>query len=209
MPAASATLDLSFYKLGTTSTAGAARLAGGVLSLDGNQFPDTTLTPGSCAVGGGAFSHCSSDASQPTFTLCSNNNGGGINSDKIRSRYVLLDPSAERVTDAAVLQNRRFDGYENCGQDNVGAQPKGAPSATLQFDASGALTLTRYDRIPARTDTLPGSVVNLKTETANGSTRGSLTLYRVNSRYLIIATTAPASGATAADPGSLTAFIER
>ena len=146
--------------------------------------------------------------SQPTFTLCSSNNGGGINSDKIRSRYVLYDPNAVRITDATVLQNRSFDGYENCGQDNVGAQPKGAPSATLKFDGSGSLTLTRYDRSPARTDTLPAFLVNLSSETENGGNKARFTLYRVNGRYLIIATTAPSSGATLADPGTLTAFIE-
>lgn len=180
-----------------------------MLTLDGNQFAGTDLKPGNCTVGGGAFSQCASAVSQPTFTLCSNNNGGGVNSDKVRSRYVLFDPNAERITDAAVLQNRTFDGFENCGQDNVGAQPKGAPSARLQFNAGGDLTLTRYDRSPARTDTLPAFLVNLKSDTVNGGSTARFTLYRVNGRYLIIATTAPSSGPTLADPGTLTAFIER
>lgn len=207
-PAAS-TLNLASYKLGTVSDVGAASLSTGVLTLDGRQFPDTTLTAGNCTVGGGAFSQCASVSSQPTFTLCSSNNGGGINSDKIRSRYVLFDPNAERITDRSVLQNRNFDGYENCGQDNVGAQPKGAPSSTLQFDASGNLTLTRFDRSPARSDTLPGSLLNLGSESRNGGNIARFALYRVNGRYLIIATTAPTSGPTVADPGTLTAFIER
>ncbi|MBC7514173.1 MAG: hypothetical protein H7234_07030 [Herminiimonas sp.] len=202
-------MDLVFYKLGALSNTGAARLNGSVLTLDGSQFPDTALTAGNCSVGGGAFSQCASVSSQPTFTLCSSNNGGGINSDKIRSRYVLFDPNAVRITDATVLQNRRFDGYENCGQDNVGAQAKGAPSSTLQFSASGGFTLTRYDRSPARTDTLPAGVLDINQKTTNGGNSATFTLYRVNGRYLIIATTAPTSGPTTADPGTLTAFIER
>ena len=206
---ATSTLDLAVYKLGAASNVGAARLSGSVLTLDGTQFRDTTLTAGSCTVGGGAFSQCASVSSQPTFSLCSSNNGGGINSDKIRSRYVLFDPHAVRITDAATLQNRRFDGYENCGQDNVGAQPKGAPSSTLQFNASGGFTLTRYDRNPARTDTLPAGLLDINKETTNGGNSASFALYRINGRYLIIATTAPTSGPTAAEPGTLTAFIER
>ncbi len=201
--------DFAVYKLGTATTIGAARVSGGVLSLDGSQFPGTDFKPGACTVGGGAFSQCASVPSQPTFTLCSSNNGGGVNSDKIRSRYVLFDPNAVRITDATVLQNRTFDGYENCGQDNVGAQPKGAPSSSLKFDAGGGLSLTRYDRSPARTDTLPAGLIDLNGETRNGGNTARFTLYRVNGRYLIVATTAPTSGPTLADPGTLTAFIER
>ena len=200
--------DVAFHKLGAAGNVGTARLDGNVLTLDGKQFGDTSLVAGACTVGGGMFSQCASVASQPTFTLCGNNNGSG-SADKVRSRYVLFDPNAVRITDAAVLQNRSFDGYENCGQDNVGAQTKGAPSSTLQFDAAGNLTLTRYDRSPARTDTLPASLLNLSGESKNGGNTATFTLYRVNGRHLIVATTAPTSGPTTAEPGTLTAFVER
>ena len=209
-PAASASLpaptarDLAVYKLGAAANVRSATLNGSVLTLDGNQFADTTLVAGACTIGGGVFSQCSSVVSQPTFILC-----GGSTVDKIRSRYVLFDPNAVRIMDVAALQNRSFDGFDNCGQDNVGAQPKGAPGSLLQFDAGSNLTLTRYDRNPARTDKLPASVLNLTGETKNGGNTATLALYRTNGRYLIIATTAPSAGPTAADPGTLTAFLER
>ena len=203
-PPAPTARDLAFYKLGAAANVGTATLNGSVLTLDGNQFVDTTLVAGACTIGGGVFSQCSSVVSQPTFILC-----GGSAVDKIRSRYVLFDPNAVRITDVAALQNRSFDGFDNCGQDNVGAQPKGAPGALLNFDADSNLTLTRYDRNPARTDTVPASLLNLTGETKNGGNTATLALYRTNGRYLIIATTAPSAGPTAADPGTLTAFLER
>ena len=203
-PIATTARDLAFYKLGAAATVGTATLNGNVLALDGNQFADTTLVAGACTIGGGVFSQCSSVVSQPTFILC-----GGSAVAKIRSRYVLFDPNAVRITDAAALQNRSFDGFDNCGQDNVGSQPKGAPGSLLKFDGGSNLTVTRYDRSPARTDTLPASLLNLTGETRNGGNTATLALYRTNGRYLIIATTAPSAGPTAADPGTLTAFLER
>ena len=201
--------EFSFYKLRAANNVGAATLSGGTLSMEGNQYPAANLVAGKCTIGGTAFSQCASAPTQNVFTLCSSDNGAGPGSDKVRSRYVLFDPKAERVTDVAALKNLKFDGYENCGQDNVGSQVKGAPSSTLMFDRDGNLTLMRFDRNPARVDAAPASLVNLNSDTVNGGNTARFTLYRNNGRYILIATTAPTSGATATDPGTLTAFVQQ
>lgn len=200
--------EFTLYKLGAADRTGTATVAGNALTLEGRQYADARLVAGNCSIGGTAFSQCSSVPSQNVFTLCSNDNGTGAGSDKARSRYILFDPKAERITDVAILRNLTFDGYENCGQDNVGAQPKTAPSSTLAFDGSGNLTLTRFDRSPARVDSAPSFLVKIEGETVNGGNSARFIVYRTNGRYLIVATTAPTSGATAADPGTLTAFVQ-
>ena len=194
-----------FYRLGSSDEAGNATLSGSTLDLDGGQYAGTTLTPGNCTVNAGGLNQCSSVATQPTFTFCGTGSAG---TDRVRSRYVLLDPAAQRITDTSVLKNISFSGYENCGADNVGAQPKTAPSSTLSFDAAGNLTLTRFDRDPARVSSAPSFYVNLSNPTVSGGQSARLTLYRSNGRYLIVATSVPTAGVSSADPGTLIAFLQ-
>ena len=194
-----------YYRLGTTDEAGNATLTGGTLDLDGRQYAGTTLAAGNCTINAGGLNQCASVATQPIFTLCGTGSAG---TDRVRSRYVLLDPASQRITDTAVLKNISFSGYENCGADNVGAQPKTAPGSTLSFDAAGNLTLTRFDRDPPRVSSAPSFYVNLGSPTVSGGQSARLTLYRINGRYLIVATSVPTAGVSSADPGTLIAFLQ-
>lgn len=199
--------SFGYYRLGSPGAAGTASVRADTLSVDGRQSSNASLVAGACN-GGSAFNQCASAAGANVFTLCSSDGGGGSNTDRIRSRYVLFDPAAERITDASVLRNISFSGFENCGQDNVGAQPKSAPSANLRFSATGDLTLVRYDQDPARTSTLPAFYVNLNGDTVSGGQTARFNVYRSNGRYLIIATSVPTAGVTAANPGTLIAFVQ-
>lgn len=200
--------DLAYYRLGISAPNGTATVRAGSLDIDGRQSSGAVLVAGSCN-GGTAFKQCAGTADANVFTLCSNDGGTGPDSDRIRSRYVLFDPAAERVTDATVLRNLSFNGFENCGQDNVGTQSKSAPSATLRFDGNGNLTLTRFDRDPARSSTLPAFLVDLNNDTVSGGQSARFNVYRSNGRYLIIATSVPTAGASAGDPGTLIAFMQQ
>lgn len=200
--------DFAFYRLGSVAQAGVATIRAGSLNIDGRQSSSAMLTAGSCN-GGAAFSQCASSAGANVFTLCSSDGGAGPGSDRIRSRYVLYDPAAERVTDATMLRNLSFSGFENCGQDNVGAQPKSGPSATLRFDNNGNLTLTRFDRDPARSSTLPAFLVDLNNDTVSGGQSARFNVYRSNGRYLIIATSLPTAGVNPGDPGTLVGFVQQ
>ncbi|MBC7415451.1 MAG: hypothetical protein H7327_11010 [Herminiimonas sp.] len=207
-PSAGGTLaplqKFAFYRIGNPANVGSATLTGNTLSLEGQDYAGTTLTAGNCSINTNGLTLCSSVPTQNTFTLCGNNKGA----DKIRSRYVLFDPQAVKLTDVALLKGLTFSGYENCGQDNVGTQAKGAPSATLAFDASSNLTLTQYDRVPARVTNAPSILVNLSSDTVNNGTTARFNLYRSNGRYVIIATGVPTNGVTTTDPGTLIAFVQ-
>ena len=194
----------AFYRLGNPGNVGSASISGNTLSLEGQDYPGTTLTAGNCNINSGGLTQCASVPTQNTFTLCGNKNGV----DKVRSRYVLFDPQAVKLTDVTLLKGLTFSGYENCGQDNVGIQSKGAPSATLAFDASSNLTLTQYDRSPARVTNAPSFLVNLSSDTVNNGVTARFNLYRSNGRYVIIATGIPTNGVTATDPGTLIAFVQ-
>ena len=194
----------AFYRLGNPANVGIATTTANTLSLEGQDYPGTTLTAGNCSINSGRLTLCASVPTQNTFTLCGNNNG----TDKVRSRYVLFDPQAVKLTDVNLLKGLTFSGYENCGQDNVGTQSKGAPSATLAFDNSANLTLTQYDRSPARVTNAPASLVNLSSDTVSNGTTARFNLYRSNGRYVIIATGVPTNGVTATDPGTLIAFVQ-
>lgn len=194
----------AFYRLGNPANVGSATSTNGTLSLEGKDYAGTTLTAGNCSINSSGLTQCASAPTQNTFTLCGNNGG----SDKIRSRYVLFDPQAVKLTDVTLLKGLTFSGYENCGQDNVGTQSKGAPSATLSFDASANLTLTQYDRSPARVTNVPASLVNFSSDTVSNGTTARFNLYRSNGRYLIVATGVPTNGVTATDPGTLIAFLQ-
>ncbi len=194
----------SFYRLGNPGNVGSASITGNTLSLEGREYAGTTLNAGNCSINSSGLTMCASVPTQNTFTLCGNNNGA----DKVRSRYVLFDPQAVKLTDVTLLKGLTFSGYENCGQDNVGTQSKGAPSATLAFDASANLTLTQYDRSPARVTNAPASLVNLSNDTVSNGTTARFNLYRSNGRYVIIATGVPTNGVTATDPGTLIAFVQ-
>lgn len=207
-PAAVAQLaNYAVFKLGTLSEAGHATLDGGSLGLDGRRHTGVNLAPGNCSAGS-EFSHCASVPGQSTFTLCGSDGGAGTGTDRIRSRYVLFDPQAQRITDPGVLKGLSFSGHENCGQDNVGAQPKGAPSATLAFDSGGNLTLTRFDTDPAKVSRAPALFINLNSETVSNGVTARFHLYRSNGRYFIVAAGVPTTGATAAEPGTLIAFVQ-
>lgn len=209
-PAPAATVGLpplqkfAFYRLGNPGNVGSASIPDNTLSLEGQDYPGTTLTAGNCNINSGSLTQCASALTQNTFTLCGNKNGA----DKVRSRYVLFDPQAVKLTDVTLLKGLTFSGYENCGQDNVGTQSKGAPSATLAFDASSNLTLTQYDRNPARVTNAPSFLVNLSSDTVNNGVTARFNLYRSNGRYVIIATGIPTNGVTATDPGTLIAFVQ-
>ena len=205
--AVAALRDFAYYRLGSSAQAGTATVNAGVLQIDGRQSSDVSLVAGACNAGT-AFTQCAGTADANVFTLCGTDGGGGSGSDRIRGRYVLFDPGAQRITDASVLRNVSFSGFENCGQDNVGGQPKSAPSATLRFSANGDLTLVRYDRDPARSATLPSFLVDLNNDTVNGGQTARFNVYRSNGRYLIIATTAPTAGVTASEPGGMIAFVQ-
>ena len=194
----------SFYRLGNPANVGSASSADATLGLEGQSYAGTNLTAGNCSINSGGLTLCASVPTQNTFTLCGNNSGA----DKIRSRYVLFDPQAVKLTDVTLLKGLTFSGYENCGQDNAGTQSKGAPSATLAFDASANLTLTQYDRSPARVTNAPAFLVNFSSDTVSNGTTARFNLYRSNGRYLIVATAIPINGATATEPGTLIAFLQ-
>lgn len=194
----------AFYRLGNPANVGSATATNNTLNLEGQDYSGTTLKAGNCSINSGGLTSCASVPTQNTFTLCGNNNGA----DKVRSRYVLFDPQAVKLTDVNLLKGLTFSGYENCGQDNVGTQSKGAPSATLAFDNSANLTLTQFDRSPARVTNAPASLVNFSSDTVSNGTTARFNLYRSNGRYVIIATGVPTNGVTATDPGTLIAFVQ-
>ena len=201
--------QFAYFKLGALGRVGTASMVGTTLNLDGRQYPDARLTPGRCSISGNAFTQCSSMPTQTAFELCGTDGGAGPGTDKIRSRYVLLDPTATQITDPAVLKNLTFDGYENCGQDNLGAQPKGAPSTTLSFDGDGNLTLTQFTATPARVSKVPSFFFSLDNDTVRNGVTARFNVFKSNGRYLIVATGMPINGATATDPGTMIAFMQR
>jgi hypothetical protein len=179
------------------------------LNLDGKQYPDAAVVAGACTVGGTGFTQCSSVPTQSAFELCGTDGGNGPGTDRIRSRYVLIDPTAEQITDPALLKNLTFDGYENCGQDNLGAQAKGAPSTILSFDGDGNLTLTQFNADPARESKVPSFLFSLDNDTVRSGVTARFNVFKSNGRYLIVATGVPINGATASNPGTMIAFMQR
>lgn len=197
-------VPFNYYRLGGGNIVNSASLEGATLNINGLRYADVNLMPGNCKISSGNLTQCRSVEAIDALTLC----GIDQESNKFSSMYVLFDPDAIPIMDATILRNITFSGYEDCGHRNVGAQPKTAPSSKLLFDKGGNMTVTRFDSDPPKSISLPSHVVNLKGDTTSGDVTARMNLYRVNDRYLIIATGRPKTGSTSENPGSLIAYYQ-